>query len=399
MKWSFAFAAGAAAAVLLGVMPGCSSNTVVVPNGGASTCDSTQCLPGNACITIDGETKCRKSCSSNTDPGSSCPFGYTCAGPSTATCTPLPDETSIVCGKNFQAGPRGGAFFCPSLPPMGCTASDQAGKYCCPDSVCAKDNGDIKKAPTGQWGARCNPTGKIEGNPDCDSAQGFVCFGTSPSDADSYCTRFDCTTDRDCAAGFYCGDANARPNIENTTLRPGETLKVCQRRAYCSPCTSDLDCPARNGVPHRCVPDDDFKGFCAPECATTASCGNDAKCIDAGIGVKTCYPRAGRCVGDGSLCSPCRSDVDCGEDGACVKGQYTTEKSCAKKSAISCKEPPRGEGQRSGRDFQCPTVASPPKTPVLCLGGFAFENVPAGYCHGIYAFGEGGDVGCWSAAR
>jgi hypothetical protein len=75
-----------------------------------------------------------------------------------------------------------------------------------------------------------------------------------------------------------------------------------------------------------------------------------------------------------------------------VRGQYTTERSCAKKSGITC-----GKGQVQGTDFQCPGASSP-KTTVVCRGD-AFEQVPLNYCHGLYKFGDGADVGCWTPAR
>src|SRR5690242_5541870 len=46
-------------------------------------CDSTKCATGNTCIAFQGVTKCRKTCTSNTDPTASCPFGYTCKDPLT----------------------------------------------------------------------------------------------------------------------------------------------------------------------------------------------------------------------------------------------------------------------------------------------------------------------------
>mgnify|MGYP005858760025 CR=1 FL=1 len=335
-KTAGALAAAAAALVL--AAPGCSSETKVVP----ATCDDAKCAPGNKCLPLDGEVKCRKVCTSNTDPTASCPFGYTCV-------------------------PQDGV-----------------------EAFCVKDRAELTQGP-GQWGNPCNAAGGLDANPDCDSAQGFYCYGTSPNDGASYCTRYDCETDRDCGAGFYCGDANIAPNVTTTKRTVGQTQRVCLKRSYCAPCKADLDCPAQNGIPQRCVPDDDGNGFCSPECTNSQNCNFEAQCVSGLTDLTVWYPRAGGCVGDGSLCSPCRSDADCPQ-GACVQGTYTTEKSCTVKSGITCKD-----GSQNGTDFDCPTVASP-KVPIRCLG-MVFDTVPRDHCHGLYPLGQSADVGCWTPRR
>lgn len=329
--------------------PACSNNE-------SSACVDAKCLPGNKCLPLDGVVECRKTCSSNVDPTQSCPFGYTCVDTGAA-----------------------------EVP------------------FCVKDNVELTKTAH-LWGAPCTPTGGLE-NAECDLSQGFYCHGRSPTDGDAYCTRFGCATDRDCGAGFYCGDANVAPNVENAERSVGETQRVCLRRDYCAPCAADLDCPPLGGVTQHCLFDDKGAGFCSPECNTSKNCNKEARCVEMigltdpeGNNIKACYPLAGACVGDGSLCSPCRSDKDCGEDGACVKGDYTTERSCAKLSQIDCAYK-RGTAQVAGKDYQCPTVESPDGTPVGCYGKFIFKSVPKSYCHGIYGFGESVDVGCWTPSK
>ncbi|MBX3192252.1 MAG: hypothetical protein KF819_35005 [Labilithrix sp.] len=384
-------AALAAVAVLTLLAPACSSYNATGP----APCEDAKCAPGNKCLPYGGETRCRKTCTSNTEPATSCPFGFTCLAdggatfcvkdtPSTvpATCTKAPDgDQRTLCGPNEKMT----AYLCtPEDPPYGCLQG-KSGSFCCPE--------EITKAPKGQWGAACPAPGGFEDNPECDTAQGFFCYGTEPTDGASYCTRFNCASDRNCAAGFTCQAVNVAPNVTTAQRTIREVHNVCVKRDYCASCTSDVDCPPLNGLPQRCTTDDDGKGFCAPTCQKSENCPFDAKCVDVGIGENTCYPRAGRCVGDGSLCSPCRSDADCGDDGACVQGQYTTEKSCAKKSAIPCKA-----GASPGTDFECPAAAGAPKPIVRCLGT-VFDQVPLNYCHGLYAFGESADVGCWTPAR
>lgn len=412
------FALGAtltAAALLVAMLPACSSSTTTTPGGNSTgglqtTCDESQCLAGNKCLQGDGELKCRRPCSSNNDPSTNCPSGAVCVAgnsPSTivAGCVKGAESaTETFCGSlSTLGGTHLTNYTCLEASPKGCLASPEPGQWCCNDApaelyaqpFCKRITREIKAGPK-QWGAGCNATAGLENNVDCDSAQGFFCYGTSPADGASYCTRYDCHADSECAPNFYCGTINVAPNVTTTKPTIHQTTTVCLRRDYCAPCTADLDCPTLNGLTQHCVPDDNSVGFCAPECATSANCPKDAKCVDGGIGTKTCYPRAGKCVGDASLCSPCRNDADCGDDGACVRGQYTTELSCAKKSAIPCTTGANA-GSTQGKDFTCPAPANP-KAKVACRGD-VFEQVPKDFCHGIYPFGESADVGCWTPAK
>lgn len=305
-------------------------------------CDDSKCATGNKCLALNGAVECRKVCSSNTDPATSCPFGYTCVNN-----TPSP--------------------------------------------FCVKDVGDLKKAE-GQWGASCNPTGGKEGNPDCDSAQNFACYATSPTDGEAYCTRYDCTTDRECGAGFYCGTINVAPNAVKAKRTIGETQKACIRRSYCAPCVADLDC----GGGEHCIADADGNSFCTPECGKTDNCPFESRCVDTGNGFKACYPRATRCAGPPGLCSPCRSDADCGPDGICVRGQYTSEQSCAIKSKKPCTNLSMSQAQ--GSDFDCP-ASTDTAANIKCFGGDILGEVPKDYCHGIYDHGGSPDLGCYTPAR
>jgi len=401
MKSAFALGASlTAAALVFALVPACSSSktTNTAPGTtppGPAACDDTKCGELNKCLTGSGETKCRRPCAANTD----CPAGATCvtatATSDTTGCTKVAvtDATPDFCA---PLAPKGGVklapYTCGDAAPKGCVAGPFVGQWCCDDlpaetyvqPFCVKNLKEFKEGPK-QWGASCLATGGLENNPDCDTAQGFYCYGTSPADGASYCTRYGCTSDRECAPGMYCGTINVAPNV--TTAKPtrGETTTACIKRDYCAPCNADFDCPSSQF----CVLDANGAGICTTPCKTTENCPKDAKCVDAGIASKVCYPRAGVCAGDGSLCSPCRSDADCGEDGACVQGQYTTERSCAKKSTIPCKT-----GSTPGTDFQCPTSGKPGAT-IRCRGD-AFEQVPENYCHGLYGFGESADVGCWT---
>jgi hypothetical protein len=393
MKSVFLLGASLAAVSLVALLPACSSKSVAAQ----PSCDSKQCAPGNACLPLAGEVKCRKSCGSNVDPATSCPFGYSCVAPDAPLpapvgCTAFPATgVAQICGDSSQA-----AYECKDINaaiPAQCRRLDSNLSYvCCPQAFCVKDTTVVTKAP-GQWGTACNPTKGLDANPDCDSAQGFYCHGTGPADASAYCTHYDCTTDRDCAGGYFCATINVAPNVTTSKATLHETTKACLRRDYCAPCKADLDCGPLNGVTQHCVTDDNGAGFCTPECTDSKNCNFEAKCVDPGIGVKTCYPRAGVCIGDGTLCAPCRADSECGDDGLCIKGQYSTEHFCAKKSAVKCQNGVK----------MCPP-SSAPKAQLGCTT-MPDGDLPADYCVGLYNFGppsqqgQGTDLGCWTPAR
>lgn len=411
MKSVFAFGASLAAAGLLVVLaPACSSTTTATPalspdapDPPITECDPTKCAAGNECLPMDGDLKCRKPCASNLDPATSCPANFFCAAanePSTIPpgCTKVAVATSkTICGPfSTSSGTRLSAYSCVDVKPKGCVAADGAGNFCCNEApaeqlakpVCVKQFREVKAGPK-QWGAACNPTKGLDNNEDCDTAQGFFCYGNSPADAGAYCTRYNCTADRECTGGFSCATINVGPNVTTGKRTFHETTTACLRRDYGAPCKADLDCPPLVGRPQHCVQDDNFVGFCTPECTDAKNCNFEAKCIDGGAGVKTCYPRAGTSVGDGSLCSPCRSDANCGDDGACVKGEYSTERFCAKKSAGRCTAstnqcPP---SSKAGAKLGCAVPESGSPSPL--------DN----YCYGLYVFGEGNDLGCYTPAR
>lgn len=333
----------------IGILAACTTTTVVQK----ATCDSAKCAPGNECLELDGEVKCRKVCSSNSDPASSCPFGYTCRDPLTG---------------------------------------DPA--FCVQDAAVRDDGTPLEKKPSGQWGASCQANLGVE-NPGCDTEQDFYCYGISPTDGDAYCTRYGCEADEECGAGFWCATVNTTPSVGTASRTAhGETQRVCLRREYCAPCEADIDCPALGGREQYCVTDKDGGSFCAPACDVTSNCPFEAYCADVGLDTNVCYPRAKTCVGDGSLCSPCHSDADCGDDGLCVKGEYTTEKACAKKAPNGdCAACPK-ESLSGGR--------------VGCTRE-EHKGIPKSYCVGLYEFGkpvstpdgsvQPNDIGCWTPKR
>jgi hypothetical protein len=124
---------------------------------------------------------------------------------------------------------------------------------------------------------------------------------------------------------------------------------------------------------------DGSDSFCSPECTSNSTCNNEARCAPLGSdpSIKTCYPRAGTCKGDGSFCSPCRSDADCGSDGACLKGQYTTEHFCGKKGSAPC---------ATATTSPCPKPPSGANKHATCSIGDSPEVPPTDFCGGVYFF-------------
>lgn len=333
------------------VSPGSSTSSSGAVPGAA--CDNSKCFAGNECLPLEGVEECRKTCSSNDDPSTSCPFNYNCVS----------------------------------------TDPDNGVKpFCVETTALTNDGAKLEKKDTGQWGFPCQANLGSK-NPACDTAQGFYCYGISPTDGNAYCTRYDCQSDLECGAGFACVDINTTPNVATAKKKAiGATQKVCIRRAYCSPCTVDLDCNAIEGTPQHCIVDSVGRGFCTPECASNGNCNNEAKCVTvelaSGDQKKVCYPRSKVCVGTGGLCSSCLVDTDCKDpDAICTHGQFTTEKFCITKAP-------------DGDCTKCPKELTSPARKVGCSSKDD-DLYPANYCIPVYAVGGqvGADIGCWTPDR
>ncbi|MFO0666239.1 MAG: hypothetical protein U0174_19955 [Polyangiaceae bacterium] len=261
-------------------------------DAGAAGCDSSKCAKDNQCIAdAKGEVKCRLTCSEH-------------------------------------------------LGAKGCGSS----QYCnlsAKTPYCADIDGKKVTPKPGQWGGRCTPTDG-EDNAACDGSQGFKCFAESPTDVNSaLCTTFGCKADSECPGQFYCATVNTAPSAVAADRTYGETRTVCLPRTQCSPCVADADC--KSG---RCVADGNGVKSCMATCDRDSSCPKDAACIGGVADVNVCYPYATVCKGDGSLCSPCRSDKDC-TNGVCYDAlPNSTERYCTQKvencTAAACPKPASG---------------------------------------------------------
>jgi hypothetical protein len=360
----------------------------------AATCDPKQCAPGNDCIDDGSGPSCHKVCTQQ-----DCPFGYYCND----------GRPKSWCVGNTLVFPQG----------------------------------------TAQWGTPCMPP-KERGNPACDNADAFGCYGISPTDANAFCTQFDCLGDSDCAGGWWCETVNVSPNVTTTASSFGtKPRQVCVPRWYCAPCQLDHDCsPLPDGRPQYCMNDSKGNMYCTPRCTATANCASDAKCaphwnlclggtspqpctrdedcppsaqnvaqhcdlgpVTGGMLGMTgvcapecgsdadcdtakgqhcqtsnnsyCTPRAGVCKGDGSLCSPCRSDADC-THGYCVEAPYSGERFCSQMANGMCP----GAGA-------CPTKTGVTGSSVACTT-MASDFAPVNQCVGVVSLGGTDVPGCWT---
>jgi hypothetical protein len=369
-------------------------------------CDPSRCAPGNQCID-DGTgsgASCRKVCKKQGD----CPANY-------------------YCNDGLASG--------------GTTS------WCVPSTY-------AYEAGVGQWGASCQPGAGEGANPGCNWDQGFACYGQSPTDGMAFCTQFACAADGECPGGWWCSTQNVGPNVTSASATYGKTRSVCLPRTYCAPCKKDLDCYAPPGTPAaHCVPDAKGAGFCSTACSGDANCALDATCRPpwavctpatgpacasdddcppangtyqhcvggactpecGGAGdcaakqacttaLSVCMPRAGVCVGDGTFCSPCRSDLDCTPAatalgapqpaGYCLSSApYSSERFCsAKATADAC-------------DAQAPVPAGCPVTQSSQnWKAVACTTDPPNQCIGVVSFGSSagspvGIPGCWTVNR
>lgn len=383
MRWSTFTGFVVFAAVVVG---GCSNGPATTDAGtdAGPTCDDTKCKPGNQCIN-DGKTlTCRIPCNSNepSDP-TACPANFHCVASLAADGSPKPN-------------------------------TNKAGETL---NYCVKDNHEYKANP-GTWGALCNPQKGFDMNPDCDTSQSFFCYGTSPTDADSYCTQFDCNDDNDCRMGWWCASINTTPNVTtgSRTFGPDQVRNVCLPRAWnmkptsrSAPCKADLDCPLNEGNKQVCIdPGDGVHLMCAAVCKTNSNCTNDAACTDVGRTDKDgnpqllCVPRAGTFgplgameKGKGDFCSPCHADDDC-IDGVCTIAEKSVERFCTKKSGVTCML----NGNTLVSDCPMPTAPSAPGGVSCTYSSSSADLAPRDQCFGLVLFGAGVRVpGCWTANR
>jgi hypothetical protein len=385
MRWShFVLSLGFALTSSIAVFGVGCSNAAPMPDAGGDagpTCDDTKCKTGNVCIS-DGKTPtCRIPCNSNepSDP-TACPANFHCVASINPDGTPKPNTNKPNETLNY----------------------------------CVKDN-HVYTQGKGQWGALCNPQKGFDMNPDCDTAASFFCYGTSPTDGDSFCTQFDCENDSDCRMGYWCASINTTPNVTTTarTFGADQVRNVCMPRAWnlkpttrSAPCKADVDCPLNEGNKQFCVDPGDGKTLmCAAFCKVNGGCTSDGTCADVGRTDKdgnpqlVCIPRAGTIgpigaaeKGMGGFCSPCHADDDCANGGFCVNAEKSTEIFCTKTAEMppckatsvfsadpgACVHDAPGGAASGGIGCSNSAATGFPKD--QCVGQVKFMGLPAPAC-------------------
>jgi hypothetical protein len=246
-----------------------------------------------------------------------------------------------------------------------------------------------------------------------------LCIGAGPGDLDAYCS-VDCTSDDDCATGYYCGTLTRSPCADACDVKGQKTdprcvvasdigagkpfhcgdsgveRSVCRQREFCSPCSSDADCL---GVPNQiCAKDESGEKICTRLCDTeTHSCpwGNAATCgyFDDELGEATCSHRFGSCHGTGQTCEPCRGNDDC-PGGGCASSSFTGERWCVNFSTrCECKVV---DATGTCNDGGCPP--SPSGLPIQCIGtetSSLFDICYAANSGSQTQLGSSPQTGCW----
>jgi hypothetical protein len=267
----------------------------------------------------------------------------------------------------------------------------------------------------GQFGSMC-----LNGNLDCDAAEGFRCRSGGEGDAESYCTRAGCDADSECPDGYACqaqslrgvppctsacglvGDATDPECVPTSDIGTGKAvncradqagleLRMCAKREFCSECERDADCRGRSG--QICARGADGTKACTQLCdPETSGCpwgsATECKLYDAGLGVPTCGHRSESCRGSGNSCDPCIDDRDCPR-GFCSNSDFTGERFCvALDDTCAC-----AEGQDSCLGGGCPATPGglamncisrdSTSAPSACFGALTSEDESAS------------QLGCW----
>lgn len=171
---------------------------------------------------------------------------------------------------------------------------------------CSSDNGVrlfcFKKSYPAGIGTPCGGDGTCPSGTKCHPQ-----WSPITPDGQSYCVA-PCTSDVDCPGGFRC-DAD---------------IGRCLVRGLCDSCLHDGQC----GADASCVKLG-AASFCLPTCSGSGyECPRYTECKQVGGG-NHCVHKAGKCIGNGTQCEPCRSDDDCAKGFTCGRFSFSGERFCA----------------------------------------------------------------------
>lgn len=286
------------------------------------------------------------------------------AGSTRAVC--LPRQYCAPCRVDHDCAPAqdGSQQHC-----VAGAAGAEAGSFCAPQCATSGDC-PLDAACVLQWGVcadkRCTSDGDCQASGSGETCVGGVCALACAGDAD-------------------CPPANAMPQHCAT----GPAGAICAPQA----CLSDDDCPPTLGTYQHCN-----AGACTPECASDTDCNpgaGDQTCV----ALSACLPRAGACKGDGTFCSPCRSDADCSA-GYCLVSTYSKERFCsaALTGGARCSAT---TGPSAGG---CPPATGDVNYAVIACTSASSDFAPADQCIGEVTFGTvmgqpQYEPGCWTRNR
>lgn len=150
-------------------------------------------------------------------------------------------------------------------------------------------------------------------NADC-ALLGLKCFETNAATGAGICTK-KCANSTECDAGTFCNPQ-------------GDSL-ICTPPRFCNGCSKNEDC----GVEGFCLTGSSGAKYCTRKCTLgDSACPPAASCKQYGSAIDefACSPDYGKCVGDGTQCSPCGGNGDCSPGHDCYYSPATGERFCAK---------------------------------------------------------------------
>ncbi|MBU1242658.1 hypothetical protein KKD52_01515 [Myxococcota bacterium] len=302
--------------------------------GGMCTqaCSETEPCASGVCVFFGEGSYCLPECETNAD----CREGYGCID---FFCAPQ-QPVGARCDDTPDCLPCDGQQTCPPESDLACMENvcsipcgDQTD--CVEGTMCAESSEvfwcvgiDFETGP-GTLGADCSVA---------DCVDGLTCRQLfSLSGELSMCTQ-ECNLDRECPPTMGC--------------RLDETgAKWCHPRQFCETCQLDSQCGYTGDL---CLFSADSSAkYCSMECdpGLAGTCPADTECqavmrcaddngwvsgcdacsggCDEGTVRYQCVHLQGACIGDGSACTGCLVDGQCGEGLSCVRGPDAWQSTCA----------------------------------------------------------------------
>ena len=233
------------------------------------------------------------------------------------------------------------------------------GKSCALDETVCASTGDANAAPACRKGPNTTKTPPVP----------------LTNDPTAFCTG-SCDTNDDCPTSMRCGTDY-------------DMVKKCLKRNICDECGINDNCPIDYPA---CIAGKDGKKYCSKICGGDEDCPGAAQAVywltcdvgtdAAGTQGRFCTHRYGSCVGDGTVCAPCRGNADCTGGTKCLGNDSTLERFCSKACAddSTCTS-----ANASGCDDKVHVNTNDPYPTGVCTG----DNTPTKLYWGV--------LSCWPA--